>query len=178
MTHSKADSPQTRRHLKQSHGSAHASYFAAVGNLITALAVRRGIAYMSTFAVFESLCAAMAGDIAGKQHFRAVRLDRRPWLFDTLRTRHPSTPSKAGAILRSSRTAPHPGANRALRRLTSEVGKDPVRSARCGRQEVEVCFVLGFSVLYPLSLSLNALSLPGVTIDMKYGEQARVACVV
>ena len=42
--------------------------------------------------------------------------------------------SKAGSTLRSSRAVPHPSTNRALRRLTSEVGRDPVYSTRYGRQ--------------------------------------------
>ena len=42
--------------------------------------------------------------------------------------------SKAGSTLRSSRAVPHPSTNRALRRLTSEVGRDPVHSTRYGRQ--------------------------------------------
>ena len=41
---------------------------------------------------------------------------------------------KAGSALRSSRAVPHPTTNRALRRLTSEVGRDPVHSTRYGRQ--------------------------------------------
>ena len=41
---------------------------------------------------------------------------------------------KAGSTLRSSRAVPHPSTNRALRRLTSEVGRDPVYSTRYGRQ--------------------------------------------
>ena len=47
----------------------------------------------------------------------------------------PCGPSgKAGSTLRSSRAVPHPSTNRALRRLTSEVGRDPVHSTRYGRQ--------------------------------------------
>ena len=42
--------------------------------------------------------------------------------------------AKAGSTLRSSRAVPHPSTNRALRRLTSEVGRDPVHSTRYGRQ--------------------------------------------
>ena len=42
--------------------------------------------------------------------------------------------NKAGSTLRSSRAVPHPSTNRALRRLTSEVGRDPVHSTRYGRQ--------------------------------------------
>ena len=41
---------------------------------------------------------------------------------------------KADSTLRSSRAVPHPSTNRALRRLTSEVGRDPVHSTRYGRQ--------------------------------------------
>ena len=54
----------------------------------------------------------------------------------------PSTPSgltkhiiqKAVSTLRTSRAVPHPSTNRALRRLTSEVGRDPVHSTRYGRR--------------------------------------------
>ena len=42
--------------------------------------------------------------------------------------------AKADSTLRSSRAVPHPSTNRALRRLTSEVGRDPVYSTRYGRQ--------------------------------------------
>ena len=48
---------------------------------------------------------------------------------------------KAGSTLRSSRAVPHPSTNRALRRLTSEVGRDPVHSTRYGRQREE-CLAL------------------------------------
>ena len=41
---------------------------------------------------------------------------------------------KAGSTLRSSQAVPHPSTNRALCRLTSEVGRDPVHSTRYGRQ--------------------------------------------
>ena len=41
----------------------------------------------------------------------------------------------AGSTLRSSQAVPHPSTNRALRRLTSEVGRDPVHSTRYGRQQ-------------------------------------------
>ena len=41
---------------------------------------------------------------------------------------------KADSTLRSSRAVPHPSTNRALRRLTSEVIRDPVHSTRYGRQ--------------------------------------------
>jgi hypothetical protein len=41
---------------------------------------------------------------------------------------------KADSTLRSSQAVPHPSTNRALRRLTSEVRRDPVHSSRYGRQ--------------------------------------------
>ena len=41
---------------------------------------------------------------------------------------------KADSTLRSSQAVPHPSTNRALCRLTSEVGRDPVYSTRYGRQ--------------------------------------------
>ena len=44
--------------------------------------------------------------------------------------------AKADSTLRSSRAVPHPSTNRALRRLTSEVGRDPVYSTRYGRQRM------------------------------------------
>ena len=46
---------------------------------------------------------------------------------------------KASSTLRSSRAIPHPSTNRALRRLTSEFGRDPVHSTRYGRwRQLEV----------------------------------------
>ena len=45
-----------------------------------------------------------------------------------------SKKTKADCTLRSSQAVPHPSTNRALRRLTSEVGRDLVYSARYGRQ--------------------------------------------
>ena len=42
---------------------------------------------------------------------------------------------KADSTLRSSQAVPHPSTNRALRRLTSEVRRDPVHSTRYGRQQ-------------------------------------------
>ena len=41
---------------------------------------------------------------------------------------------KADSTLRTSQAVPHPSTNRALCRLTSEVGRDPVHSTRYGRQ--------------------------------------------
>ena len=51
---------------------------------------------------------------------------------------------KADSTLRSSQAVPHPSTNRALRRLTSEVRRDPVHSTRYGRQRQESpCAVAG-----------------------------------
>ena len=47
---------------------------------------------------------------------------------------------KAGSTLRSSRAVPHPSTNRALRRLTSVVGSDPVHSTRYGCQQMVASF--------------------------------------
>ena len=41
---------------------------------------------------------------------------------------------KADSTLRSSQAVPHPSTDRALRRLTSEVERDPVHSTWYGRQ--------------------------------------------
>ena len=42
---------------------------------------------------------------------------------------------KIDSTVRSSQAVPHPSTNRALRRLTSEVRRDPVHSTRYGRQQ-------------------------------------------
>jgi hypothetical protein len=46
---------------------------------------------------------------------------------------------RADSTLRFSRAVPHPSTNRALRRLTSEVRRDPVHSTRYGRQRKLNC---------------------------------------
>ena len=58
---------------------------------------------------------------------------------------------KAGGTLRSSRAVPHPSTNRALRRLTSEFGRDPVHSTRYGRQRQFSCLFTSASFSLPLS---------------------------
>ncbi len=55
---------------------------------------------------------------------------------------------KAGSTLRSSRAVRHPSTNRALRRLTSEVGRDPLHSTRYGRQRL--CWELAPGYLHVL----------------------------
>ena len=57
--------------------------------------------------------------------------------------------AKAGSTLRSSRAVPHPSTNRALRRLTSEVRRDPVHSTRYGRRRsyMQRCTLLGKSTI-------------------------------
>ena len=49
---------------------------------------------------------------------------------------------KADSTLRSSRAVPHPSTDRALRRLTSEVRRDPVHSTRYGRQRKQCLCIL------------------------------------
>ena len=49
---------------------------------------------------------------------------------------------KANSTLRASRAVPHPSTDRALRRLTSEVRRDPVHSTRYGRQRKQCVCIL------------------------------------
>ena len=67
--------------------------------------------------------------------------------------------SKAHSTLRSSRAVPHPSTNRALRRLTSEVGRDPVHSTRYGRQRTcwspECTVMLGRPILPRITGSME-----------------------
>ena len=49
---------------------------------------------------------------------------------------HAGQQEKADSTPRSSQAVPHPSTNRALRRLTSEVRRDPVHSTRYGRQRM------------------------------------------
>ena len=58
---------------------------------------------------------------------------------------------KADSTLRSSRAVPHPSTNRALRRLTSEFGRDPVHSTRYGRQRQYLRTSTSASCSRPLS---------------------------
>ena len=57
----------------------------------------------------------------------------------------PWTPP-AGSTLRSSRAVPHPTANRAMRRLTLEVGSDFLHSARYGRITRPISKVWGIKI--------------------------------
>ena len=83
--------------------------------------------------------------IAGNDHKRCIaivlhRESPRPFHFSAEMTKQDTTLAccmhmrKADSTLRSSRAVPHPSTNRALRRLTSEVRRDPVHSTRYGRQ--------------------------------------------
>ena len=54
------------------------------------------------------------------------------------RRRRPAGSIKADSTRRSSQAVPHPSTNRALCRLTSEVGRDPVLSTRYGRRQMRV----------------------------------------
>ena len=60
---------------------------------------------------------------------------------------------KADSTLRSSRAVPHPSTNRALRRLTSEVRRDPVHSTRYGRQRNQLRASLAW--VYGVNLSFG-----------------------
>ena len=48
----------------------------------------------------------------------------------------PHIKTKADSTLRASQAVPHPSTSRALRRLTSEVRRDPVHSTWYGRQRI------------------------------------------
>ena len=74
------------------------------------------------------------GAAQGRPDFFRPGLDRPGPFHRTLSGRHFGAFGKADSTLRSSRAVPHPSTNRALRRLTSEVGRDPVHSTRYGRQ--------------------------------------------
>ena len=56
------------------------------------------------------------------------------FLFSVVFQRESQRDKKASSTLRASQAVPHPSTDRALRRLTSEVGRDPVHSTRYGRQ--------------------------------------------
>ena len=91
--------------------------------------------------VSRSVVSAMLGYV----HKRCIaivlhRESARPFHFGAEMTEQDTTLAccmhmrKADSTLRSSRAVPHPSTNRALRRLTSEVRRDPVHSTRYGRQ--------------------------------------------
>ena len=62
------------------------------------------------------------------------------------------TITKADSTRRASRAVPHPSTDRALRRLTSEVGRDPVHSTRYGRQRISNFFnYVNIETCHPLS---------------------------
>jgi hypothetical protein len=62
-------------------------------------------------------------------------------LYDTCMRKRNGRNQKASSTLRSSRAVPHPSTNRALRRLTSEFGRDPVHSTRYGRWRQLMIFI-------------------------------------
>jgi hypothetical protein len=77
--------------------------------------------------------------LAGETHIRSLRCGRfmRCWGSDLASNGTlPAKNEKADSTLRSSQAVPHPSTNRALRRLTSEVRRDPVYSTRYGRQRI------------------------------------------
>ena len=60
----------------------------------------------------------------------------------TARAKASEMDCKADSTLRSSQAVPHPSTNRALRRLTSEVGRDPVYSTWYGRRRQMAAMLL------------------------------------
>ena len=85
---------------------------------------------------------------------------------------------KAGSTLRSSRAVPHPSTNRALRRLTSEVGRDPVHSTRYGRQRSRTMLSMQRAVLGgPFDRVANCwLDLVCLLVSKRYANTPVVQC--
>ena len=85
---------------------------------------------------------------------------------------------KAGSTLRSSRAVPHPSTNRALRRLTSEVGRDPVHSTRYGRQRSRTMLSMQRAVLGgPFVRVANCwLDLVCLLVSKRYANTPVVQC--
>ena len=69
--------------------------------------------------------------------------------------------SKAGSTLRSSRAVPHPSTNRALRRLTAEVGRDPVHSTRYGRRRSASRHTMRKQITFGRATGSGPAALPG-----------------
>ena len=61
--------------------------------------------------------------------------------------------AKADSTPRSSQAVPHPSTNRALSRLTSEVGRDLVHSTRYGRQR-EALVPTAFGIVLAFSQNI------------------------
>ena len=72
-------------------------------------------------------------------------------------------PKKADSTLRCSQAVPHPSTNRALRRLTSEVGRDPVYSTRYGRRRNTISHIPGMMLCRRPRPPINHPPLPMVT---------------
>ena len=74
-----------------------------------------------------------------------------------------SSAERADSTLRSSWAIPHPSTNRAQRRLTSEVGRDPVHSTRYGRQRTcRSRRVMAFCIHFPVFYLFSELLAEGV----------------
>ena len=67
---------------------------------------------------------------------------RRAQYFQHIPCQGHEATAKADSTLRTSQAVPHPSTNRALCRLSSEVGRDPVHSTRYGRQRMLVSYLL------------------------------------
>ena len=81
--------------------------------------------------------------------------------------------AKADSTLRSSRAVPHPSTDRALRRLTSEVRRDPVHSTRYGRQRIW-CFASGLLLTSPGLRCDGAFLTPTLNGYSKAGTHALI----
>ena len=84
---------------------------------------------------------------------------------------------KADSTLRSSRAVPHPSTDRALRRLTSEVRRDPVHSTRYGRQRM-MCFNHGTPVIACTLLVTGSVESAATTVLGHKPKQKYVAVLV
>ena len=76
---------------------------------------------------------------------------------------------KADSTLRSSRAVPHPSTNRALRRLTSEVRRDPVYSTRYGRRRYHYFCLLVYFAKNQIDIEImrkSMLQVTGLVIEM------------
>ena len=101
--------------------------------------VRRSFASQGASAVFgpQQSC---ANERVSAQGLRSTReAPTLVCLFTAISRIASAKGKKADSTLRSSQAVPHPSTSRALRRLTSEVERDPVYSTRYGRQRLTCC---------------------------------------
>ena len=84
---------------------------------------------------------------------------------------------KADCTLRSSQAVPHPSTNRALRRLTSEVGRDLVYSTRYGRQRY-YNIGLKFNLLFSPRKIKKMVTLLDLCVSSLRRGHANLLCIV